>query len=472
MKSFYHLCSSYIFSNAIKSGNIMKSLLLGLSILMTSVGASAVELSTKEEALVVTLKDSLIQSRPLFESLNKYTSNASSEWSKLGSLAKKSYAKKYCDQYGQDIVKAMTSFYTVVGKNRGELGKLPGPSAKAMNYNLLCVEHNTSVALTSCKEVGESAKLVKMAMDCYSMALVQVDEILVANTPKPTEPTEPTKPVEPTEPSNPGEPSKPIDPNVDGLSLEIRQELADVNGVFYENRTELQNIHKKAKTHLEALGNSGRYKDVIVKQYCEAITPAREVLKKLKSINLDVLDSLDSSLQETKDLKEVLIYIYNAFPVALLNCTDVPKSFQALSGSVAGVDKTMYLIEKILLGNQVIVEDFQKVVTGKTRIVFLRSYEDKTGGAGKNMYSPMSGKQCNLMVGAPGNTVQAGTDLVITRQNNNSAANSPSDPVRYGLFIGGEDKDIGAGIICLKGVSVDEAQMMLNRLGIELRDLN
>jgi hypothetical protein len=30
----------------------------------------------------------------------------------------------------------------------------------------------------------------------------------------------------------------------------------------------------------------------------------------------------------------------------------------------------------------------------------------------------------------------------------------------------------GAGIICLKGVSVDEAQMMLNRLGIELRDLN
>ncbi|QDK42317.1 hypothetical protein DOM21_12860 [Bacteriovorax stolpii] len=89
------------------------------------------------------------------------------------------------------------------------------------------------------------------------------------------------------------------------------------------------------------------------------------------------------------------------------------------------------------------------------------------------MNSPVFwGQVKNLMVGAPGNTVQAGTDLVITRQNNNSAANSPSDPVRYGLFIGGEDKDIGAGIICLKGVSVDEAQMMLNRLGIELRDLN
>lgn len=228
---------------------------------------------------------------------------------------------------------------------------------------------------------------------------------------------------------------------------------------------------KRAKIYLEAYSNSGKYSAQAARNYCQEVASGRGILQKLGTMQIDVLDSVDPSIKEAKELKEVLNFIYSRFASSQNDCSHVLNNYQALSFSVAGIDHAEYLFDKILRGDRIAVEDFQRVVTGKTRIVFLKGYQDKSGGTGKNMYSPMSGRQCLLMVGSPDNNLAAGTDLVITRQNNNPPANSPSDTIRYGLFIGGEDKDIGAGILCVKGVSVDEVQLMLNRLGIELRDL-
>lgn len=452
----------------------MKKSLVGITLLAMSITASAADITTEQRSLVAGLKDSLTQSRPFFEAIVNSSSKAYAEWSSLGTFAKKSYAKKYCDTYGPDTVKASTAFYSVYAKNREALKQLPGASAKAMNHNLLCAENNLSFSLMYCKEVGESAKLAKMAIDCLNMAIVQTDEILTASAPKPGEPAEPTKPSEPTRPSEPSEPSLPTQNDFDtagGRTLENREKLATLRKLLYTQREDLKELARLTSLKNDSW-NSERWNDSRkrnAQRNCEEMSKAQSIVKQIGALPVAVLDALDAS-NEVNSLKANLHSVYSNFIAAQSQCSNVPASFQAISTSFTAFKASELLLEKILIGETKREEDFQRMVTGKTKLYFLKDYRTETGNY-EVLISLLSGQRCEIHLVVSGRTIPAGSEYLVSHQNHNPSTNASME-FQYGLLFSVGLGDEGMGIFCSKGINLNELQGILNRVGIEIRDLD